>query len=164
MLRMLEESDGVVLRVAESIRRSVDRRRQFVLPGVPRLSDGWKRDARPELLLAGIWVQKKWIEVLRDAFGPGYEEVLVLADGRQGHADFIVGDAVWEIKSVNRFAWMKVKISPPDVHVEQIRFYMKASGLSKGYILYENRETCEWVIWEVRDDERQEDQGVYRDA
>lgn len=72
----------------------------------------------------------------------------------RGFVDLIVdwnGEAVGEIKTTKQeaFTLRKAEGKPLDYHVIQLLIYMRILGINRGFILYENKNTGEWLIFPV---------------
>lgn len=76
-----------------------------------------------------------------------------------GSADGIInwgGEIVYEMKSMNteRFAYRQLYKKPDDDTYRQIQFYLYALEMEKGIVIYENKNTQEYLIFLVeRNDE-----------
>ena len=85
------------------------------------------------------------------------EREIDLVDGKppiRGFVDLIVdwnGEAVGEIKTTKQeaFTLRKAEGKPLDYHVIQLLLYMKVLKIDRGFILYECKNTGEWLIFPV---------------
>lgn len=73
----------------------------------------------------------------------------------RGFVDLIVdwnGEAVGEIKTTKQeaFTLRKAEGKPLDYHLIQLLIYMLVLKIDRGFILYENKNTGEWLIFPVK--------------
>ncbi len=72
----------------------------------------------------------------------------------RGFVDLIIdwnGEAVGEIKTTKQeaFTLRKAEGKPLDYHLIQLLVYMLILGIDRGFLLYENKNTGEWLIFPV---------------
>jgi hypothetical protein len=60
---------------------------------------------------------------------------------------------VWECKSMSNSRWKSVmRNGPPDAFVNRLHVYFAATGIQKGILHVENKDTNEYAAWEIRAD------------
>lgn len=90
-----------------------------------------------------------------DLTKPPKEREITLSDPPiRGFVDLIVdwhGPAVGEIKTTKQeeFTLRKAAGEPQDYHLIQLLIYMIVLGMDRGFLLYENKNTGEWLIFPI---------------
>lgn len=102
--------------------------------GIASMANGTAAHARIEQVLedSGVLVAKEIEMTLADPPIRGYMDVIVEIDGEK-----VVG----EIKTIlsEGMAWRVNTMKPSAQHMYQILVYMKSQGMTKGFMLYENK-------------------------
>lgn len=117
--------------------------------GVANMANGSQAHERIQSLFesSGTLVNKETEITLKDPPVRGFIDVMIRWQG-----EVIVG----EIKTTREevFMFRKASMKPAPYHLLQILIYMKATGKNKGFLLYENKNTQEFLVIPVQMDEK----------
>lgn len=111
-------------------------------------SDAGKR-IQKAFRAAGVLVAEEVEVRLADPPIRGFIDVLIKWDG-----EVVVG----EIKNTRHESWImrQSNMKPTAQHLLQLLLYLKATGKKKGFLLYENRNSLEFLVIPVEYDEKNE--------
>jgi hypothetical protein len=134
--------------------------KQVVLLDIPRVAGmlyrGHFKTAPPALLLDGLIRHALWSALLERMYPGGEAAAIVTGEYKgipaQGHPDYLHRGLgiVFEVKTVGWGSWKAVQKRANRKHTKQLRTYAKFAGLKKGYLIYQQRDSLDVVVIEVK--------------